>query len=154
MATERIQLKPQYLTSTEPSIWKALSNEGVEAYQRELKRCQEESEKKRRARYEYLLEIDRIQNVRDLLPWPYDLCKMSGDSQEVLQWARKHDHLFDYKRENPCYEYDPKNYEHLFQEIEEEQYYEPAFIPDYENFKDFEFDQGNDVTIDEFYQIN
>ena len=112
------QLKPEYMLNgkginpfskkdecleIEPSSF----DEEIERSHRELA---EALEQQRKERWDYLIEIDRMQNVRDNLPWPYDLCKMAGDNEETLQWARKYDHLYDYKREYPKYEYDPNNY--------------------------------------------
>ena len=156
-------LKPEYLVNREgfqsnqkiDTEQDTLFDEEIERAHRELG---EALEQQRKERWNYLIEIERTQNFRDDRPWPYDLCKMAGDSEEVLQWARKYDHLFDYKRENPKYEYDPKNYENIKYLTKYDYTYDLKSEDSYDEIsydeKDYEFqnydDEENDIIIPEY----
>lgn len=180
MATR--QLKPEYMLngcgftfgkSTQPELDTETSSfdEELEKSHRELG---EALEKQRKERWDYLINIDRMQNLRDTLPWTYDLCKMAGDNEETLQWAREYDHYYDYIRENPKYEYDPGNYlnikklpkyDYTVNTFSEDNYDENYYnsyddydyesdsdqesLPDYSKFKSFLLDYGNDIKDDE-----
>ncbi len=137
--TEKVRrpLKPDWMLK--PGPLKTLHDKGFEAYQQELKelsiRAKEAYEKKRKERLDYLFKIDYDQG-NDRIMWPYDLAKMMISSEDTLQMCRETDHLYDYKRENPDYEYDPENYI-------------IKYYPEYEKFNDFENDNGSDY--DDFY---
>ena len=137
-------LKPEWLLK--PGPWKTLHDKGIDAYLEETKVLQEkqkiiakEQEKikqeKRSKRFNYLMSIEHEQG-NDKRMWPYDLAKMMASDENTLQMCREDDHLFDYKREHPDYEYNPENYY-----LEDEYDY-----PDYDGFCDFIDDYGEDYS--------
>lgn len=154
-------------------------DEEIEKSHRELG---EALEQQRKERWDYLIEIDRMQNVRENLPWPYDLCKMAGDSEETLQWAREHDHHYEYVRDYPKYEYNPNNYlnikklpkydyrddtysqethHEIFYNFYDNEYLDDHYdsdsdqesLPDYSNFKSFINDYGKDINDNEGWTL-
>lgn len=135
--TLRPPLKPNWMLK--PGLLKTLHDKGFGEYQKELKEFSRKAEiaynKKRKERLEYLFKINYDQG-NDRIMWPYDLAKMMFSCEETLQMCRETDYLYDYKRENQEYEYNPENFI--------EKYY-----PEYENFNDFENDNGSDY--DDFY---
>ncbi len=133
-------LKPEWLLK--PCPLKTLHDEGLINFSKEvkenIKKANQFSNIKRKERLNYLFQIENEQGQDDLM-WPYDLAKMMSSSKETLQMCRECDYLFDYIRENPEHEYDPKNYL-------------VTYCPSYQDFKNFENDNGSD--IDDFYDIN
>ena len=139
MTDKSIQpLKPGWMLK--PGPLKTLHDKGYDEYQKEVKvlavKAKEASKKREKERLDYLFKIDYYQGS-DRIMWPYDLAKKMTSSKNTLQMCRETDHLYDYKRENPDYEYNPENYY-------------KKYYPLYENFKDFENDNGSDLE-DQFY---
>ena len=138
------QLRPEYMLNGKR--FNLFSEEKKEpehsSFDEEIERSHRELgealKQQRKERWDYLIEIDRMQNLRETLPWPYDLCKMSGDDEETLQWARKYDHLYDYVREYPKYEYDPNNY------LNVKKLPKYDYTVDTDSEDDYEFDNDSD----------